>query len=248
LNITDPEDLYAAVLAERYDRLQLAVGEFQQSILSIHYRLPLPEDMDNPRELPDPALLIRAKYKNIAKMKVGEIFHNWQVLLSILSPTISQDKLNLTSDWISAHDLAREDTTGRAIIHYLCRQLSDLIELNPEKYVATNLVNLIVELVQLVYNTWNTDRLENMMEIKKFLALLEMRQGFINYRVVSTDTDTEIQNSDGTGAITDYITDDEVTPTDEQEEATTISDLVDEGYEMEADEEQLRDFAPEDYQ
>jgi hypothetical protein len=248
------QQLIDMLYGERFRRIYQTVGEVVRIIYTISngqvgassYNAEGEKEESNPDE-PDVSLVLMQQYaKNLAKVQTGSdetpIFSGWNDLLSNMQPTKTPAG-EKPEEWLSAHDLARDDVTSKAALHYLSIELSRLIELNNDKFTAANLINLIVQIINHVFNMWNQDASEHEVEIKRFMMLMDMRRGFDASYKTSAEDESEVMNSDGTGAITDDVPDIQAAEPEDAEEMTTLAELVEGGAEMERDDEFISDYA-----
>lgn len=255
------------VYRQRFDRIVQSIGEIQRIIYRIHHKFTPPSSTattdDDGRhrdgyDTLDKSLNIVHEFsKTLSTMRIGNahtVFDNWQTILVQLSADTNLTVGDQHPDvWISATDLEKDDVVGKRAINYLCMQLKHLLDNNTSKFIAVNVVNLIVKMVNYGFNMWNMDALEHDYALKQFLTILDMRHAYMISALDDDDAlssgifgDTEVMvASDGVGVITDDISDDHITTNEEADEMFDITIDIDGGREMEEDGEFIGDYRDE---
>jgi hypothetical protein len=124
------------------------------------------------------------------------------IISSVFFQEISNIK-NITAekDYIYVGNLFKIQNSDHILISYLCNQIIDLINLNSDQYIKTNLIYLFSNIISYEYNYYNLrEKANNNSEVKKF-TLLES-----NYYNVFDENESDIfkqLSDDNTDDITD---------------------------------------------
>jgi hypothetical protein len=253
------EEFIDIFYTKRYRRVIQSIAEIQRIIYTIKNGYVVEHQTNDDGEeikqnITDPAIVILQQYaKMLSKIELGSgdtrLFANFKTIMDNIPLTKiihAKDNINLGKhdEWLSAHDLSKDDTASKAALHYMVIEFTRLLEFNNEKFMATNLINLIVDLINYAFNMWNQDYIENDVQIKKFIVELDIiHHNGESRKREQQEAETEIADSEGTGTITDAIPDDQVTTAEDLEEMTSLSDLIEGGAEMEKDEEFIDDYS-----
>lgn len=123
--------------------------------------------------------IINKFYNKLKNIKINDaknnLFNNWSIINDYLKSTIS----NLTFDYtieqkyISGDDIINFDYHGNIVLHYIITQFTQLINLNNNnKFIQSNIVYLIIDIINYAHDLFNNDSITQTYELKRFVSIL----------------------------------------------------------------------------
>jgi len=122
------------------------------------------------------------KYINTTKENNKKILTNW----TILNDGIIHNKdlvYNFKSKFIDASYLISLKDNDHIIMFYILSELAYLIDLNDDSYTKSNLIFLIANIINYVYNLYNKQL--SHVEFRKFKYMIESEAEVISYDVTT---------------------------------------------------------------
>lgn len=121
----------------------------------------------------------------LSDMKVGSTFDDWNYIRNLFfyeKINWSKTDIKFTDQmFIKSTELNYYCSACDQMIFYLIKQLIDIFDANTEKKMRTNIAMMYVELINYVYDLYNTDLLQHNHNIKRFEYVLSGTEVTIDY-------------------------------------------------------------------
>lgn len=163
---------------ERIVNLKKLLFELQRNIYRINYNYRenyKPTDMETYIE---PYIdKYRKSLKNIKLDDKGNnrIFKSYEKISTYITYKSPKKDINLdiNSKYISAESLTMLDYQGNLLLYYIVNELKRLIYYNKNRFVKTNVIQMIVETITNVFDSINMEYWNSKLSIKRFKYILE---------------------------------------------------------------------------
>jgi len=143
-----------------------------------------------------------------------KVFKHWKGVLDI---TVPDDKITVEdTDIVTVDKLNKIDSNGVLLIYYFVDELVKLIQYNNDKSVKSSLCLFIIDFINIVFETYNTDKYKEKSEYKQFYY-------FIHSATYVDEVKDVIGETEG---VYEELVDENKEMTDEEKEA--MQDLIEE--------------------
>lgn len=235
--------LLSEIIRERITNLKRVIYEFQRVLFRLlnNYSQTVEEndEMDYFANIMNSFIVNYKKKLNDVKL-IGEkgehqVFKHWKgVTRGIFAEEIKQTKFNFEEHKIiNSEDINKIDSNGNLILFFIVKEFTKLLQYNSNKFIKASIISFILDFINNVFNLFNTERLSNNIDIKRFYYLIH-----------STTYVNEIAEKSGVknieGIYSEYMEEDrEIT----QEERDSNDDALEEqeALDMESDDEYDKD-------
>jgi len=151
---------------------------------------------------PNPLQDIFTKHLNIKDLKIEDpnsnkrIYKHHNDITTNIFVKVLDDNTNINpSGLYLMNDISIYDPSGNILLYYLITELDKLLHYNTNKNTINNIIYLIVDLIDYSFQLFNTDKLNNNIEIKKFNYIMESEY-IASYTEDKTYTDDIIDVDD----------------------------------------------------
>lgn len=220
--------LLSNIVRDRITNLKRVIYEFQRVLFRLlnNYSQTIEEhdDADYFSNIMNSFVVNYKKKLNDVKL-VGDkgehqVFKHWKgVTRGIFAEEIKQTKFNFEEHKIiNSEEINKIDKNGNLILFFIVKEFTKLLQYNSNKFIKASIISFILDFINTSFNLFNTERLANNIDIKRFYYLINS-QTYVN----------EIAEKSGVknveGIYSEYIDEDqEVT----QEEKDNIEDANEE--------------------
>jgi hypothetical protein len=229
--------LLADIIRDRIANLKRVIYEFQRVLFRLlnNYSQVIEEhdDSDYFANIMNSFVVNYKKKLNDVKL-VGEngehqVFKHWKgVTRGIFADEVKQSKFNFEEHKIiNSEEINKIDKNGNLILFFIVKEFTKLLQYNSNKFIKASIISFILDFINTAFNLFNTERLSNNIDIKRFYYLINS-QTYVN----------EIAEKSGVknieGIYSEYVDEDqEIT----QEEKDSMEDAREEqeGLDMESE-------------
>lgn len=184
LYIHNPEDITRTVVNDicrnRIENLKKVIADIQRIVFKLKYKYE--EKTEHIVDRESTYVDIIEKYKStITKLETRnvtdkqKVFKNWEIIrYNLFFKEIKSETLNINieNDYVSVDDLNIYNSNGNAILYFIVQELVKLIDYNENKFIKTNIIYMIIDIINEEHNMFNIDKRTNNFEIKKFSYVL----------------------------------------------------------------------------
>jgi len=193
IDIQDEKEYYEKIYKKSEDTVRQIVSDinrtritelkkFMSDIIRYIYRIKFGYD-EKKLETEDRIKTIDLveKYKNqLAKMLIRKenvkAFRNWYIVKNYINHKLEKDRtinLDVKAKYYNYADLNKYDNSGNIILYYTVKEMSKLININSNKFIKSNLVYLLINLIIKSHNAINREYILTNFDIKRFKLILE---------------------------------------------------------------------------
>ncbi len=112
------------------------------------------------------------------KNQKNKIFRGWKVVKYQISfKDLSKETVNLSPyvNYLSYEDVSLYDTNGNMILYYIIRELNKLLVYNDNKTIKNTITFFIIDVINRLFEMFNTDSQKTNFEIKRFNYILKSK-------------------------------------------------------------------------
>jgi len=220
--------LLSNIVRERISNLKRVIYEFQRVLFRLlnNYSQTIEENDETDYFSNIMNSFVVNYKKKINDVKItgenGEhqIFKHWKgVVRGIFAQEITQTKFNFEEHKIiNSEEINKIDKNGNLILFFIVKEFTKFLQYNSNKFIKASLISFILDFINTSFNIFNTERLSNNIDIKRFYYLINS-QTYVNEIVEKSG----IKNVEG--IYSEYVEDDrEIT----QEEKDNLDDAIEE--------------------
>lgn len=139
------------------------------------------DDRDEPYVNLDIEKYYRKLMGLITKTENTKVFKLWSPIVQNIHYRENQVRkidIDIRDNMIMIDDVFNYDYSGNLILYYFISELSNLIDINKNKFVRQNLIQLMIEFIGVMYKEYNTDYLEYINEIQRFKCMINSSDYF----------------------------------------------------------------------
>jgi hypothetical protein len=206
-------DIVADISRLRIARLKKILNNVNSIIYQVQSNIELKQSMKLDK-------LLKNYKSNLNNMKIVKdnsyIFKYWKALYEyVFYKKDNLINMNLKSEYFSTSELLNYDTQGNFILYYIIHEMMKLLEINTEKFIKINIVNMLIDIINYIYELYNTDIFKNA-DLEKFNISLYNDEFLVD--------ETKVKNEDGGlyGPYDEYMDEEELNSAEKIEE--TIDD------------------------
>lgn len=124
---------------------------------------------------------ILEKYrKNLNKIKIRDdnnkkVFKKWEKILNNVRFKPSRSSiinLDTHSKYIDVENIINMDYSGNMLLYYICNEINRVIKINNNRFVKTNLIYLLIEIIIEIFELANFEEINKSIDIKRFKYVL----------------------------------------------------------------------------
>lgn len=112
----------------------------------------------------------------INDLKLGKSFRDWEILrTSFTYQKINWSETNIKipdGKFLNTEVISHYDTTSNIILYYLVTEWIKILTLHTDKISKINISQLYIEIINYMYNSYNTDKYKNILEVKRFQYII----------------------------------------------------------------------------
>ena len=164
------------ICRERVDNLKKVIGDIQRIVYKLKYKYEEKNDLTVEKE--STYVDIVEKYKSkITKLETRDIknkqkiFKNWELIkygLFYKETKTGIININIDGNYLSVNDINMYDMNGNIILFYIINELIKLIDYNDNKFIKTNIIYMIIDMINEEHNIFNIDKRTSNFDIKRF--------------------------------------------------------------------------------
>jgi hypothetical protein len=209
------------IIRERIMNLKHTIFEFQMMTHKIINGYD--NETENDQELDEDffankTISLMKKYnKSLAKVNISDnkknmIFKHWKgVHRGIFSKEIDEVKYDFRKNTIiNSNDISKLDENGNSILFYLIKEFKKLLDYNTDKYLKTTSAYFLLDFINLLFESFNTEQIMNNINIRRFEYIL-------NSVTYVREIDENFGTKDTEGIYSEYV-DSEEEISEEQKE------------------------------
>lgn len=181
--------LVSNIVRDRIVNLKRVIHEFQRVLFRLlnNYTQTVEEHDDSEyfSNIMNSFVVNYKKKLNDLKL-VGEngehqIFKHWKgVTRGIFAEEIKQTKFNFEEHKIiNVDEINKIDTNGNLILFFIVKEFTKLLQYNSNKFLKASIVSFVLDFINTAFNLFNTERLSNNIDIKRFYYLINS-QTYVN--------------------------------------------------------------------
>jgi len=160
------------------------------------------------------------------KKKVFRYWHAIKYNLQFQNLNNKTINFDIKSDYYHADDISDYNYHGNLILYYIIKQFINLLDINNNKFIQSNIVYLIIDIIINAHNQFNHDERNINFNIKRFLRLINSKTYIHDVEEKGHGVDEQIDNiDDDTPDVIDY--DEFLKKKDEIEEAEEEFNAID---------------------
>ncbi len=145
-------------------------------------------------------LILRKYTSKITGLNLDNIFVYWRDITDNLFSNFNKSKndvkLNTNSKAIDIDGFIEYDTNSNMLLFYIVEQLEQLVTQHQNKFVKSQLVSLIVEVIDHSYHQYNMDTVHQDINAKKLLLMLYSSMFIDNFENELTEMNCDNKNDD----------------------------------------------------
>jgi hypothetical protein len=210
----DEEYIVSSIIAD-ISRLRISrLKNILNTVNTIIYQVQSNIELKQSAKLDEILKNYRSKLVNMKIVKDNTyVFKYWKALYEhVFYKKSDIINMNLKSEYISTSEILNYDIQGNFILYYIISEMMHLLEINTEKFIKINIVNILIDLINYVYELYNVDIFKNA-DLEKFNMSLYSDEFLID--------ETKIKNEDNGlyGPYDEYMEEDEINNADKIEES-----------------------------
>lgn len=235
-------DIISNIIRDRIKNLKKIIYEAQRFIYRIKYKYITEQKKKRSVEFEEGEIkeelydldgidaTINKYIKKINEINVKknnqEIFSNWnQMIENIFLAKNLEINFSLESNEnkiIDTEDISKIDSRSNLLLYYIIKEFNQLLDINENKFIKTQIVALILEFIEIFFNMFNIETRESNLEYKRFIYRLESIISAIeSENIVSGVNETD----EVTGEVKEEQTPDETNIKEEEKEEEDALDL-----------------------
>lgn len=182
-------NLVSDIIRNRIANLKKVIYEFQRVLYRLvnNYNQVIDEhdDQDYFSNIMNTFVVTYKKKINEIKLtgERGEhqVFKHWKgITRGVFADELKQTKFNFAEHSIvNSEEINKIDKKGNLILFYIVKEFTKLLQYNSNKFVKASVISFILDFINTTFNLFNTERLSNNIEIKRFYYLIN-GQTYIN--------------------------------------------------------------------
>ena len=175
-------NIVSNIMRNRMANLKKVIYEFQRILYRLlnNYNQPInnEDELDYFSNIMNSFLTkYKKKFNDITltdKNREHGVFKHWKgVYRGIFSEQISNTLFNFeTHKIVNVTDISKIDTNGNIVLFYIVKELTKLLQYNTNKMIKASLIYFIVDFINTIFLFFNTEKLTNNINIKRFYYLL----------------------------------------------------------------------------
>jgi hypothetical protein len=157
--------------------INLIITRYNQRVKDTH----TPKPFQNKDVTEEPHILLDiSKYYNklsgmVTSLDDTKMFKLWYMVVQNIHYKdwkLKRQQPNITNNIMLLDDVHNVDYSGNLLLYYFVSEMTNLCEINKNKYVKQNLAQFITEYINVMFNEYNMEYIETENEVRRFISII----------------------------------------------------------------------------